>query len=103
MKTMIMKRSGKRLVVSDRKAAIYLLMGIAFEDLKPVVKRSIDKLLDQKPAESIFDQILDAAVEAGDDGICVADVLDEKPRQKRRYRRRDMRAEGNNCSQESNE
>jgi hypothetical protein len=96
MKTMIMKRSGKRLLVSDRKAAIYMLMGIAFEDLKPVVKKVV-------PVKSIFDEILDAGEAAGDRGISLADALDDKPKQKRRYRRRDMRAEESNCSQESNE
>lgn len=85
MKTMIMKRSGKRLVVSDRKAAIYVLMGIAFEDLQPVVKVPLVKT---KPIE---EPEPDPRPEP------------QKPIKRRRYRRRDMRAEESNCFQESNE
>lgn len=86
MKTMIMKRSGKRLVVSDRKAAIYTLMGIAFEDLQPVVKVPLVKVpqVKTKPIEE-------------------SEPEPQKPTSRRRYRRRDMRAEESNCSQESNE
>lgn len=85
MKTMIMKRSGKRLVVSDRKAAIYVLMGIAFEDLQPVVKAPLVKT---KPIEKPEPD---------------PELGPQKPTRRRRYRRRDMDAEDNNCFQESNE
>jgi len=91
MKIMVMKRSGKRLFLSDRRAAIFQKMGIAYEDFQPVVKRPLPQ------SKSIFESLIDAAEEAGDKGICVADVLGHDKPKRRRYRRRDMVAE-ENCS-----
>lgn len=89
MKIMVMKRSGKRLLMSDRRAVIFQKMGVAFEDSQPVKKRPLPQI------KSIFETLMDAAEEAGEKGICVADVLGNEKPKRRRYRRRDMEAEEN--------
>jgi hypothetical protein len=82
MKTMVMKRSGKRLFLSDRRAAIFKKMGVAYEDSQPVIKRP---LIEAMPAEVEMEQ------------------EPQRPRSRRRYKRRDMEAEEQNCIEELNE
>lgn len=79
MKIIRMRRSGRRLEVSDRKAALLVRIGAATEE-PPVVKKPL-------PQEAI-EPATPAEVEE------ISEKQQEKKPTRRRYRRRDMEAEG---------
>lgn len=70
MKVMVMKRSGRRICVSDSKAEKLVRMHVAYEDDEIVIKKPLIVAAEEKEQDPI-----------------------PAPRKKRRYRRRDMIAE----------
>lgn len=94
MRIVKMARSHKRIALRDKQAAAFVRIGLAIydderlvvKDPLPAIVEAVNAHLDQPPEFHL-------------------PMEEEKPKRSRRYRRRDMDAEENNClsSKESDE
>lgn len=89
MKIVIMKKSRRRLALSDRRAALFVKMGIARVDEDIVVKAAIPAATSADEAE----EELPESEDAGND----TETAKPKTRKQRNYKRRDMQAEEPKC------
>ncbi len=96
MKIVTMKKSGKRLALSDRRAALFVKMGIARVDEDIVVKSAVPSTVSAGGTEEEPTEPEEEPTEP-EDTADDAKTAKPKTRKQRNYKRRDMQAEEPKC------